>query len=460
MPDVAAGQAAQERAELVSHGILGSTLRPSFAAKVALAALAVIRAANHPHLTGLRPPRNALRSVSQPADKLPVPADLEVKDAQLIFNSVWNDLLSEYGKVNLRFPKELILLGGAPGAGKGTNTDFIRKVRDISAPPIVVSSLLDTPEAKKIKAQGGMVGDREVVNLLFRKLLEPEHQAGAILDGFPRTEVQVECLKKLFDQMIALRREFADTAEAVHFKQPIFHIMVLFVDEAESIARQLKRGRQVIAHNEEVTRSGIGEVWEERPTDFNESLARNRYRVFKEKTYDALVSLKQIFHFHFINAQAPLPEVQDNILRELEYQSSLELDPRTFHTLHDIPVASDIVSHARRELVSRLDAYEHEQTELFHRVVGFIRHRIMPVVMRHAISGHANFNSEDTLWEEKDSLAMLIDVFSDRGYHASVDITRHNVPERFDLQTGKIEYQHKKVYRITVRFKGSEIRRG
>ena len=114
-------------------------------------------------------------------------------------------------------------------------------------------------------------------------------------------------------EMIALRREFTDTPDAACFKQPIFHIMVLFVDEAESIARQLKRGRQVIAHNEEVKRSGIGELWEERPTDFSETLARNRYRVFKEQTYDALVSLKELFHYHFINAQAPL-EVSEETL--------------------------------------------------------------------------------------------------------------------------------------------------
>ena len=392
--------------------------------------------------------------------KIAVPADLEVKDAQLIFNSVWNELLAEYGRENLRFPKELILLGGAPGAGKGTNTDFIRKVRDIAAPPIVVSDLLNTPEAKKIKAQGGMVGDREVVKILFRKLLEPEHQAGAILDGFPRTKVQVECLKLLFDQMNALRRHFSNSPEMVHFKQPIFHIMVLFVDETESIARQLKRGRQVIAHNEEVERSGIGEVWEERPTDFNESLARNRYRVFKEQTYDALVSLKQIFHFHFINAQASLQEVQENILHELEYQSSLELDPKTFHTLHTIPVASDIVLHARRDLVSRLDSYEIEHGEQFHQVVSFIEEKIMPVVVRHAISGRASFNSEDPLLEQDLALPMLIDVFSERGYHASIDIRRHDVPERFDLKSGEIIYHQKKVYRITIRFKGSEIRRG
>ena len=208
--------------------------------------------------------------VSETASKAVPPIDLEVKDAQLIFTSVWKRLESELGRENLRFPKELILLGGAPGAGKGTNTDFIREVRDITAEPIVVSSLLDSPEAQAIKAHGGMVGDREVVALVFRKLLEPKLQTGAILDGFPRTKVQVECLKMLFDAMISLRREFSNHPDAVHFRQPTFHIMVLFVDEAESVARQLKRGREVIAHNEEVKRSGIGELWEERPTDFNE----------------------------------------------------------------------------------------------------------------------------------------------------------------------------------------------
>jgi adenylate kinase len=218
---------------------------------------------------------------------LPVAAsspDLEIKDAQLIFGAVWRELEREFGRSQMRFPRELILLGGAPGAGKGTNSNFMRKVRGITAPPIVVSQLLETPEARAVKARGAMVGDREVVGILWRKLLEPEQQNGALLDGFPRTKVQVECLKLLFDEMIALRREFSGTPEVIHFKQPIFHIMVLFIDEAESVARQLKRGRQVVAHNEEVARSGMGERWEERATDFSEGLARKRNRVFKERT--------------------------------------------------------------------------------------------------------------------------------------------------------------------------------
>jgi adenylate kinase len=384
--------------------------------------------------------------------------DLEIKDAQLIFAAIWRELEGEFGRSRMRFPRELILLGGAPGAGKGTNSDFIRKVRSIDAPPIVVSQLLDTPEARAIKARGGMVWDREVVGILLRKLLEPEQQNGALLDGFPRTKVQVECLKLLFDEMIALRREFSGTPEVIHFKQPIFHIMVLFVDEAESVARQLKRGRQVVAHNEEVARSGMGEQWEERATDFSEGLARNRYRVFKEQTYDALVSLKQIFHYHFINAQAPIREVQANIVRELEYQSSLELDPRTFDRLRGLPLASEIVRHARQDLVRRLDGYEVEQPEIFGRVVEFIEGKMMPIVVRHAASGVANINSEDLLFEDPAALAMLIDVFSERGFHTTVDVTRVGVPIRMDLQTGKIYCQEKKVFRFSVRFRSAEIR--
>ena len=119
-------------------------------------------------------------------------ADLEIKDAQLIFHRVWKELEANTGRENLRFPKELILLGGAPGSGKGTNTDFIRKLRGIYADPIVVSQLLSTPEAQEIKARGGMVGDEEVLRLLLKELLKPQFRDSAVLDGFPRTKVQVE----------------------------------------------------------------------------------------------------------------------------------------------------------------------------------------------------------------------------------------------------------------------------
>ena len=387
-------------------------------------------------------------------------SDLEIKDAQLIFSAVWQDIESDFGRENLRFPKEFILLGGAPGSGKGTNTAFITKTRGLTCPPVVISTLLDSAEARALKNAGNMVGDREVVGLLLRQLLRSEYRDGVILDGFPRTKVQVECLKLLVDKMHALRREFYHTALSIQFRQPTIHIMVLFVDEKESIARQLKRGRQTRQHNEEVARTGIGDLLEDRPTDHDEALARRRYRVFKEQTWEALQSLKEIFHYHFINAQGSLEEVELNILRELEYQSTLELDPRTVDRLRGIPVASEIIVGARQELVRRLDSYELEHSELFARVTSFIEKKIIPIVIRHAISGVALINTEEAVLEDGLALAMLIDVFSERGYHAVVDIHKIEVPEKFDLATGVIKCRTKKVYRIQIRFHGSEIRRG
>ena len=242
--------------------------------------------------------------------------------------------------------------------------------------------------------------------------------------------------------MHALRREFFNTPLSIHFRHPTIHIMVLFVEEKESIARQLKRGRETHAHNEEVRRTGVGQLREDRPTDHDEVLARRRYQAFKEQTWDALQSLEEIFHYHFVNAQGPFEKVEQNILQEVQYQSTLELDPRTVERLLGVPVASEIIVHARQELVKRLDSYELESRELFAKVIVFIERKMMPIVLRHAISGVAHINTEDAVLDDPLALAMLIDVFSERGYHAVVDIHRIDVPEHFRGRDRRDQMQH------------------
>lgn len=386
--------------------------------------------------------------------------DLEVKDVRVIFRPIWEDLQEDVGYENLRFPKEIILLGGAPGAGKGTHTRFIMAARGLTCPPIVISNLLTTPAAEKIKAQGAMVGDKEVIGLLLRKLLEPEYRDGVVLDGFPRTQVQVECLKLLVDNINQLHNEYASTPLAIHFRRPTIHAMVLFVSEDTSIARQLNRGREITEHNRKVTETGIGKLIEQRTTDMSEETVRRRYRVFKEQTWEALTSLKQLYHYHFVNAEGPIQEVEENILKELQYQSSLELDPRTFERLRTLPLSDEITLHARQELVRRLDGYELEHTELLKRVVGLIKTKFMPIIQRHALSGRAHVNSEDPIFDDPMAISMLIDIFSERGFHAVVDKHIREVPDRVDLETGLIHSRTKIIYRIQIHFKGSKIRRG
>lgn len=385
---------------------------------------------------------------------------LEIKDAQVIFKRVWEDLKERVGHDNLRFPKELILLGGAPGAGKGTQTRFIMKTRGLTCEPIVVSSLLTSPEAQAIKDSGQLVSDTDVIRILFLELLKPEYRDGALLDGFPRTRVQVECLKLLVNEVHSLNSEFADTELAIHFRRPTIHAVVLFIGEKTSVERQLHRGREIVEHNAKVDETGIGEKQELRATDIKSGDAAQRYRVFKEQTWDALQSLKEIYHYHFINAEGPVEEVERNILKELQYQSSLELDPGTFDRVNPLPLAEDITIHARQELVKRLDGYALNHHALFERVVNIIREKFMPIITRHALSGQANVNTEDELFNEPMAMAMLIDIFSERGYHAMVDKRVQDIPEKVDLATGEITNRSKNVYRINIRFKGSAIRRG
>ena len=397
------------------------------------------------------------------SDAQPRPAgngisDLEVKDGQIIFDSVWSSLEREIGREKLAFPREIFWLNGAPGAGKGTNTAFILQYRDYAADPIVVSDLLSSPEAKKRIDAGMLVGDREVVEILFRKLLADEYVSGAIVDGFPRSMVQVECLKHLFTKLNDLRTEFRGST-GVRFPKPHFHILVLFVDENESVRRQLKRGQEAIAQNEKAAREG-GPLAEVRKTDLTADAARNRYRVFKERTYEPLQSLRDIFHYHFINAQGSLAEVQARIIKELQYQSSLELSEDTYDLISPIPLASQIVQHARQDLVRRLDDYAERNAECFRLVIELIQDKFLPIIKAHAISGQAHVNIETLVFDDPLAISMFIDIFSERGFHAVVDQHRIEIPETIVAGTGKVITRVKKVWRVSIRFEGSEIRRG
>jgi len=386
--------------------------------------------------------------------------DLEIKDAQLIFNTIWETLVAELGEENLTFPKEIIWLNGAPGAGKGTQTRFIMDYCGLTAPPVVISELLTSPEANRLKDAGMMVGDREVTGLLFRELLKPEMRTGVVVDGFPRTKVQVECLKLFYDKLMELRQKYRGSPFEDRFPKPNFHIVVLYVDEPVSVHRQLHRGRKVQEANQRAMASGEGAIQEVRKTDLSVDAARNRYRTFKEVTYESLNSLRQIFHYHLINAQDTVENVQRNIVEELSYQSSLELEQGTHDVIARIPVASALVVHARQQLVERLENYTRKHNELFRQVVQVIAEQLMPVVTGHSIAGRAYINSEDPLFDDPLALAIAIDVFSERGYHVAVDIHNIEIPDSIDLSTGKILTRRKNVYRFRVLFEGSVIRRG
>ena len=403
----------------------------------------------------------AFEGKGDPAAKTSKPVeDIEVKDAQLIFHSVWHELEKEVGVENLKFPAEIFWLNGAPGAGKGTQTAFIMEFRDLTEKPIVVSELLQSPEAKKKIDAGLLAGDREVTKLVLRELLDPKYESGAVVDGYPRTKTQVECLKRFHRCLSDLRSKYLGTFQEAQFPKPRFHIIMLFIDEDESVRRQLLRGERCIAHNKEVDASGVGERWEVRKTDLDEASAHRRYKTFKESTYDSLTTLREVFHYHFINAHGSVIEVQQRIISELKYQSSLELDQPTYDRISSIPLAEQLSLHARQLLVNRLDSYEKFHCELFEKVVGLIKSKFIPIVEKHSISGLAYINSENEVLDDPLAITMLIDVFTERGFTAVVDIQKKEVPTRIDPKAYEIINRTKNVYRVRVNFPGSKIRRG
>ena len=96
---------------------------------------------------------------------------------------------------------KLILLG-APGAGKGTQAQFIREKYGI--PQISTGDMLraavkaGTPlgiEAKKVMDAGGLVSDEIIIGLVKDRLLQDDCKAGYLFDGFPRTIPQAEAMK-------------------------------------------------------------------------------------------------------------------------------------------------------------------------------------------------------------------------------------------------------------------------
>ncbi len=94
-----------------------------------------------------------------------------------------------------------IILLGAPGAGKGTQAQYLTKKYDI--PQISTGDMLraaikaGTPlglKAKEVMDRGQLVSDDIIIGLVQDRIKEPDCKNGFLFDGFPRTIPQAEAI--------------------------------------------------------------------------------------------------------------------------------------------------------------------------------------------------------------------------------------------------------------------------
>jgi adenylate kinase len=94
-----------------------------------------------------------------------------------------------------------IILLGAPGAGKGTQAQFI--CEKYSIPQISTGDMLRAAvkagtelgkQVEEIMQTGGLVSDALIISLVKERITQPDCKAGCLFDGFPRTIPQAEAM--------------------------------------------------------------------------------------------------------------------------------------------------------------------------------------------------------------------------------------------------------------------------
>ena len=99
---------------------------------------------------------------------------------------------------------KIIVLMGAPGAGKGTQARLLQERRGL--PQISTGDMFramkraETPLAERLRAilaSGALVPDELTIQIVEERTSQPDCRDGYVLDGFPRTTAQAEMLERL-----------------------------------------------------------------------------------------------------------------------------------------------------------------------------------------------------------------------------------------------------------------------
>jgi adenylate kinase len=191
-----------------------------------------------------------------------------------------------------------IALFGPPGAGKGTQSEFLIKKYNlfyISTGDLLRKEMAGKTrlglEAQSIIAAGGLVSDEIIVQIIEKTITENDGCNGFLFDGFPRTNIQAYILEGL---MLKLHTSLSC-------------LISLAVPEEESVRRLLNRG---------IT-SGR--------SDDNESVIRNRLKEYNQKTLPVLQFYRDRGIYVEVDGKASIDAVQQQISQIVRNELSKRL---------------------------------------------------------------------------------------------------------------------------------------
>lgn len=221
-----------------------------------------------------------------------------------------------------------IVLLGAPGSGKGTQSQ--RLVKEHGIPQISTGDLLraavanGTPlgvRAKEAMDAGKLVEDEIVLGMIRERLAEPDVANGFILDGFPRNLLQADALDALLTEL----------------GQPLDAVVQMDVDYAELMRRI--SGRRSCAdcgavfnvlttpaaqiEHEKCPKTGEPHKLIQRPDDTEETVAK-RLKVYEEKTRPLIDYYDQKGILQTIDAEGDVEDVTERLEGALKSAASAE----------------------------------------------------------------------------------------------------------------------------------------
>ena len=217
-----------------------------------------------------------------------------------------------------------IVLLGAPGSGKGTQSDLLVKAYGI--PHISTGDLLREAVAKRtelgLRAKsamdaGKLVEDATVLGMIRERLSRPDAVAGFIMDGFPRNIAQAEALQKMLEEL----------------RTPLESVVLLNLDLGVLFKRLT--GRRICESCGRVfniytagagaplhcDHCGNGAGLIQRPDDKEEVIAK-RLEVYEVQTKPLIKYYKTAGLLRVVDADADMDTVFGNIQRALQGAAS------------------------------------------------------------------------------------------------------------------------------------------